>query len=70
MTAMPVPNPAHKVDPVEAARQVLQAHCRTIDGRCRGCFVERGRWVTYPCASVDWAIDVDSCDMTARFLSQ
>lgn len=70
MTAMPVHQPAHKIDPVEAARQILHAHIRTVDGCCRGCFVDRGRWVTYPCSSVDWAVGVDGHDMTARFLSQ
>lgn len=52
-----------------AARRILQAHIRMIDGRCRGCFVEHGRWVPHPCTPVDFAARVIGHDMTARFLS-
>jgi S-methylmethionine-dependent homocysteine/selenocysteine methylase len=51
-----------------SGRHILQAHIRMLDGGCRGCFVDRGRWVPHPCWTAERAALAYGHDMTVRFL--
>jgi hypothetical protein len=64
----PIDDPVAPVGTVAAADYILSTHIRMLDGRCRGCFVERGHDVEHPCGSVEWAAKIDGRRMTADFL--
>lgn len=65
---MPTDEIAKAFELAETARRILSAHIRTLDGCCRGCFVQNGALIPHPCNQVEWAAQVEGHQMTVRYL--